>query len=134
MGKEKKNKEGEQLKKKTKNLWGEFKTFITRGNILDMAVGVIIGGAFNAIVTALVNILMSVCTWGVPGGIKGLITVLPASNPAQEGIVGQKFSTGELTNKVIEFAKESGATIDAESNTFVQWKDSLLGLYAVCFH
>ena len=129
MGKEKKNKEGEQLKKKTKNLWGEFKAFITRGNILDMAVGVIIGGAFNAIVTALVNILMSVCTWGVPGGIKGLITVLPASNPAQEGIVGQKFSTGELTNKVIEFAKESGATIDAESNTFVQWKDSLLGLY-----
>lgn len=33
----------------------EFKEFITRGNVLDMAVGIIIGGAFTAIVTALVN-------------------------------------------------------------------------------
>ena len=31
----------------------EFKAFITRGNVLDMAVGVIVGGAFNAIVTTL---------------------------------------------------------------------------------
>ena len=29
----------------------EFKKFITRGNVLDMAVGIIIGGAFTAIVT-----------------------------------------------------------------------------------
>ncbi|MBQ7064612.1 MAG: large conductance mechanosensitive channel protein MscL [Firmicutes bacterium] len=33
----------------------EFKTFITRGNMMDLAVGVIVGGAFNAIVTSLVN-------------------------------------------------------------------------------
>jgi large conductance mechanosensitive channel len=39
-----------------KKFFGEFKTFIARGNILDMAVGVVIGGAFSAIVTALVNI------------------------------------------------------------------------------
>lgn len=39
----------------------DFKEFITKGNILDMAVGVIIGGAFNKIVTSLVNdILMPV--------------------------------------------------------------------------
>lgn len=36
-----------------KGFFGEFKDFITRGNVLDMAVGVIIGGAFTAIVTAL---------------------------------------------------------------------------------
>ena len=36
-----------------KGFFGEFKEFITRGNVLDMAVGVIIGGAFTAIVTAL---------------------------------------------------------------------------------
>ncbi|MBP5307962.1 MAG: large conductance mechanosensitive channel protein MscL [Clostridia bacterium] len=42
----------------------EFKAFITRGNVLDMAVGVIIGGAFSAIVTALTNhILMPVINW-----------------------------------------------------------------------
>ena len=38
-----------------KKFFREFKTFITRGNVMDMAVGVIIGGAFTAIVTALTN-------------------------------------------------------------------------------
>ena len=33
----------------------EFKKFIARGNVMDMAVGIIIGGAFTAIVTSLVN-------------------------------------------------------------------------------
>ncbi len=38
-----------------KKFFSDFKKFITRGNILDMAVGVIIGSAFTAIVTALTN-------------------------------------------------------------------------------
>lgn len=38
---------------KKKGFLGEFKTFIMRGNVMDMAVGVIIGGAFTAIVTSL---------------------------------------------------------------------------------
>ena len=33
----------------------EFKQFISRGNVMDMAVGVIIGGAFSAISTSLIN-------------------------------------------------------------------------------
>ena len=37
----------------------EFKKFITRGNVLDMAVGIIIGGAFTAIVTSLVDDIIS---------------------------------------------------------------------------
>ena len=41
--------------KKTKGFFGEFKTFIMRGNVIDLAVGVIIGGAFQAIVNSLVN-------------------------------------------------------------------------------
>ena len=47
-----------------KKFFGEFKKFIMRGNVIDMAVGVIIGGAFSAIVTALTNqILMPVINW-----------------------------------------------------------------------
>ena len=47
-----------------KKFFGEFKKFITRGNVMDMAVGVIIGGAFSAIVTALTNpVLMPVINW-----------------------------------------------------------------------
>lgn len=42
-------------KKKKKGFWGEFKEFIMRGNVLDMAVGIIIGGAFTAIVNSLVD-------------------------------------------------------------------------------
>ena len=38
-----------------KKFFDEFKTFIMRGNVVDMAVGVIIGGAFTAIVNALSN-------------------------------------------------------------------------------
>ena len=38
-----------------KNFIAEFKTFIARGNVMDMAVGVIIGGAFSAITTSLID-------------------------------------------------------------------------------
>ena len=38
-----------------KNFFNEFKAFISKGNIFDMAVGVVIGGAFGKIVTSLVN-------------------------------------------------------------------------------
>ena len=38
-----------------KNFWKEFKEFISRGSVMDMAVGIIIGGAFTAIVNSLVN-------------------------------------------------------------------------------
>lgn len=40
---------------KKEGFFAEFKKFITKGNILDMAVGVIMGGAFGKIVTSLVN-------------------------------------------------------------------------------
>ena len=57
-----------------KSLWAEFKEFINRGNAFMLAVGVVIGGAFNAIVTAVVNILMSLCTAALPGGLAGFVT------------------------------------------------------------
>ena len=54
---------------KAKGFLGEFRTFIARGNVMDMAVGVIIGGAFGKISTSLVNDvimpLISVLTGGI---------------------------------------------------------------------
>ena len=44
-----------------KNFFNEFKKFISRGNVMDMAVGVIIGGAFTAIVNSLVKIGRASC-------------------------------------------------------------------------
>jgi large conductance mechanosensitive channel len=47
-----------------KKFFEEFKTFITRGNVLDMSVGVIVGGAFTAIVNGLSNfILKPIINW-----------------------------------------------------------------------
>ncbi len=63
-----------------KKFFQEFKAFITRGNILDLAIGVIIGGAFNTIVTTLNNkILMPIINWALSYITKGseLCTVLP---------------------------------------------------------
>ena len=54
--------------KKTKGFFQEFKEFINRGNAFMLAVGVVIGGAFSAIVNAFVSILLSIATWPVPGG------------------------------------------------------------------
>ena len=51
----------EKKEKKKSSFFKDFKAFITKGNILDLAVAVVIGGAFNAIITALVNnILMPI--------------------------------------------------------------------------
>lgn len=65
-----------------KKFFGEFKKFISRGNVIDLAVGVIIGGAFSAIVTALTNqILMPLINWVLTlclgkGGLEGAVTML----------------------------------------------------------
>ena len=47
----------------------EFKTFISRGNVVDMAVGVIIGGAFGKIVTSLVNDILMPLIGTILGGL-----------------------------------------------------------------
>ena len=44
---------------KKKGFFGEFKEFIARGNVMDMAVGIIVGAAFTAIVTSLVDDIIS---------------------------------------------------------------------------
>lgn len=66
--------------KKLKKLWGEFKKFISQGNVLDLAVGVIIATAFSAIVTSLTDdILMPLINLAVGGDeLTGICTVLHA--------------------------------------------------------
>lgn len=54
--------------KRMKKFFEEFKAFIRRGNVMDMAVGVIIGGAFSGIVTSLVDDIINPVL-GIFGGI-----------------------------------------------------------------
>jgi large conductance mechanosensitive channel len=53
---------------KKEGFFAEFKKFITKGNILDMAVGVIMGGAFGKIVTSLVNDIIMPAVGVLMGG------------------------------------------------------------------
>lgn len=118
----------ELRKKKRGSLWKDFKAFINRGNVVDMAVGVIMGSAFGAIVTAFTNILLSICTWGVPGGLTGLVTVLPAANDAQKGIegIGQYFSNDKLAEMAKIYCEKLGGTYGGNE---AQWINSLKTLY-----
>lgn len=52
-----------------KNFYNEFRKFISRGNVMDMAVGVIIGGAFTAIVNSLVNDIFMPLLSLITGGL-----------------------------------------------------------------
>ena len=55
--------------KKTKGFISDFKAFVMRGNVIDMAVGVIIGGAFGKIVTSLVNDILMPLIGTILGGL-----------------------------------------------------------------
>ena len=64
-----------------KKIFQEFKAFITRGNVVDLAVGMIVGAAFTAIVTALVNNIFKPLINAIPmEGVEGLITMLVPRN------------------------------------------------------
>ena len=63
-----------------KKFFEEFKTFITKGNVMDMAIGVIIGGAFGAITSSLVsNVITPLLAWifGAPNTDALNITLRP---------------------------------------------------------
>lgn len=124
-----------EKKKREFKLWNEFKAFISRGNVVDMAVGVVIGGAFSAIVNALVKIFLSVCTWAVPGGLKGLVTVLPAANSAQAGMdvslgLGQVFSADSLQQLAENYAS-SVYGHDVADSVVQQMKTEILSKYTL---
>ncbi len=76
---------------RVKKFFADFRDFISKGSILDMAVGVVVGAAFKEIVNALVNnILMPLITAAIPGGLDGFVTVL---NPSEAAVTSSTAST-----------------------------------------
>jgi large conductance mechanosensitive channel len=80
----------------------DFKEFAVKGNVIDMAVGVIIGGAFGKIVTSLVNDVIMPCIGKLTGGIS--FTEL-------------KY---ELTAAVVEDGVEKSAAVYLNYGNFIQ--------------
>ena len=77
-----------------KKFFEEFKAFAMRGNVLDMAVGVVIGGAFTAIVTALVEDIIN--------PLIGLFFKADFSDVVI-GLGGSSIKIGEFVNSIINF-------------------------------
>lgn len=90
----------EKALKKSKGFFGEFKTFILRGNVMDMAIGVIIGSAFASIVTALTNDFINPLINSIGGVSFGGTIHLPWT---PEGDAGQYLLWGDFVTAVINF-------------------------------
>lgn len=87
-----------------KGIVSEFKEFITRGNVMDMAVGIIIGGAFTAIVNSLVNDLLMPVIGVLFGGIdfSTLKYVVRAADEAA-GIEEAAIKYGSFIQAIVNF-------------------------------
>lgn len=73
----------------------EFKAFIARGNVMDMAVGIIMGAAFTAIVTSLVDDLVNPLIGLLVGGVD--------FSKVSFGFGDAQFKLGNFINAVIKF-------------------------------
>lgn len=76
-------------------MFKEFKEFISRGNVLDMAIGLIMGSAFTAIVTSLVDDLLMPIIAGLTAGVNYEDLVV--------NIGGATLKIGNLINAIISF-------------------------------
>lgn len=83
------------MKKFIKNFIAEFKKFISKGNVVDLAVGVIIGGAFSKIVSSLVNDILMPLIGTLLGGLNFTSLSLKIGNAV--------ISYGNFIQNVVDF-------------------------------
>ena len=109
-----------------KKFFDEFKKFITRGNVLDMAVGVIVGGAFTAIVNGMSNfVLKPIINW--------LLSLILGKNSLSEvytflGSPAYTYITGE-NGQIIK-------TIDLENSFYIDWGsfiNAIINFFIIAF-
>jgi large conductance mechanosensitive channel len=104
-----------------KNFIAEFKKFITRGNVVDMAVGVIVGGAFTAIVNGLSNFILK-----------------PLVNYALALIIG-KDTLSEIVTMLLPAytTDEAGAQVlDLANSIYIDWGsfiNAILNFFIIAF-
>ncbi len=102
--KEERKKRKEKMKKEKDNFFTDFKKFITKGNVLDMAVGVVIGAAFSNIVNGLVKMIINPCIALIPGAgsMDEWKSVLKAADEAA-GTAEVAILWGEWLQTIINF-------------------------------
>lgn len=86
-----------------KRFLSEFKTFIARGNVMDLAVGVIIGGAFSNITTSLVNDILNPIL-GILAGDNEALAALAVQLPGGGALMIGNFINAVLSFLIMAFA------------------------------
>ena len=104
-----------------KKFFGEFKKFITRGNIVDMAVGVIVGSSFTAIVNALSNnILKPIINW--------ILALILGADALSELYTPLKF-VPKLAEDGTKILDENGNEImDLANSIYIDWGAFILAI------
>jgi large conductance mechanosensitive channel len=80
----------------------EFKAFVLRGNVLDLAVAIVIGGAFGKIVASLVNDLIMPIIGMIMGGVN-FVNLKYIITPASEGVEEAAIRYGAFIQSIIDF-------------------------------
>lgn len=75
-------------KEKKSGFWSDFRKFIMRGNVLDLAVAVVVGGAFNKIVSGLVSYIINpfIGIFMKEGSLDTVKTVITPAVLAEDGV------------------------------------------------
>ena len=90
-------------------MWNDFKAFAFKGNAFDLAVGVVMGGAFGAIVTSIVNDIVMPLIGVLTGGVSFVNKFIPlsatvnATNYADAAKQGAVLGYGSLIQAIISF-------------------------------
>ena len=90
-------------------MWKEFKTFIMRGSVIDLAVGVIIGGAFGKIVSSLVNDILMPLIGLILGGLSFTDRFVALDGKSYESLAkakelgGSVLAYGSFIQNIIDF-------------------------------
>ena len=91
-----------RLIKKSRGFLGEFKEFISRGSVVDLAVGVIMGSTFTAIVTSLVNDILMPAIGAIFGGLNFTDLKIVLS-PAQGTVAEAAIYYGNFLQALVNF-------------------------------
>ncbi|MBE0317732.1 MULTISPECIES: large conductance mechanosensitive channel protein MscL [unclassified Niallia] len=122
-------------------MWKEFKAFAVKGNVIDLAIGVIIGGAFSKIVSSLVNDIIMPIVGVLLGGVN--LTNLKITYGKATVLYGQFIQTildffivafsifmvikllSKFKKKKEEMAEEKAPSIDAKEELLMEIRDLL---------
>ena len=101
----------QKIRKKSNTFWSEFKKFITKGNIVDLAIAMVMGTAFNAIVKGLVEFIITPVTTYLIGSTVDLSEM--------KYVIREAVAATETTEEVAEVAIMYGSFIQTIINFLI---------------